>query len=191
VVVGSTGPASGSTVDARVLAGIVGINFKVVTSYPGLTEVRLAAERGEVDGHCGLQVSAIKTVSWDDFKSGRFAVPVQMALQKHVELPDVPNAYDLATKEEDRQLFRLIFGPWAYGRPMLAPPETPKDRLDALRAAFNATVADPQFLAETQKINMEIQPLAPEAIDKLVADILRTPAPVIERARVLLGAQNR
>jgi len=191
VVVGSTGPASGSTVDARVLGPLAGINFKVVTSYPGLTEVRLAAERGEVDGHCGLQVSAIKTVAWDDFKSGRIAVPVQMGLEKHVEFPDIPNAYDLATKEDDRALFRLIFGPWAYGRPLLAPPEVPKDRVAALRAGFAATVSDPAFLAEAGKINMEVQPMAPDAIDKLVADVLRTPAPVVARARVLLGAQNR
>ena len=141
VVVGSTGPSSGSTVDARVLGALAGINFKVVPGYPGLTEVRLAAERGEVDGHCGLQVSAIKTVAWDDFKSGRIAVPVQMGLEKHVEFPDIPNAYDLATKEDDRALFRLIFGPWAYGRPLLAPPEVPKDRVAALRAAFVAAVS--------------------------------------------------
>lgn len=191
IVVGSTGPASGSTVDARVLGPLAGINFKVVPGYPGLTEVRLAAERGEVDGHCGLLVSALKTDVWDAYKAGRIAVPVQMALQKHAELPDVPNAYDLATKEEDRQLFRLIFGPWGFGRPLLAPPDTPKDRVQALRTAFKATVADPAFLAETQKINMEIQPTAPEAIEKLVDDILRTPQPVVERARGLLGAQNR
>lgn len=103
----------------------------------------------------------------------------------------MPNAYDLATKEEDRQLFRLIFGPWAFGRPLLAPPETPKDRVQALRKAFNDTVADPAFLEEAKKINMEIQPTAPDAIEKVVDDILRTPQPVIERARVLLGAQNR
>jgi tripartite-type tricarboxylate transporter receptor subunit TctC len=191
VVVGSTGPSSGSTVDARVLGALTGINFKIVTGYPGLADVRLAAERGEVDGHCGLLVSSIKTEVWDSFKAGRFSVPVQMALQKHAELPDVPNAYDLATKEEDRQLFRLIFGPWSYGRPLLAPPGTPKERVQALRAAFAATVVDPQFLADTRRINMEIQPTAPDAIEKLVDDLLRTPAPVVERARVLLGAQNR
>jgi tripartite-type tricarboxylate transporter receptor subunit TctC len=191
VVVGSTGPASGSTVDARVLGPLAGINFKVVTGYPGLTEVKLAAERGEVDGHCGLQVSAIKTVNWEDFKSGRMAVPVQMALQKHAELPDVPNAYDLATREDDRQLFRLIFGPWAFGRPLLAPPGTPPDRVAALRAALKATLADPQFVAETKRINMEIQPTEADAIAKLVDDILRTPAPVVDRARVLLGVQSR
>jgi len=190
VVVGSTGPASGSTVDARVLGPLAGIKFKVVTSYPGLTEVKLAAERGEVDGHCGLQVSAIKLM-WDDYKSGRFFVPVQMALAKHPDLPDVPNAYDLATKEDDRALFRLIFGPWAYGRPMLAPPGTPADRVAALAAGLKATLADPQFLAEVKRGNLEIQPMEPDTIAKLVDDVLRTPAPVVERARVLLGVQSR
>ncbi len=191
VVVGSTGPSSGSTVDARVLTALLGIDFKVVTGYPGLTEVRLAAERNEVDGHCGLLVSSIKTEVWDAFKAGRFAVPMQMGLRKHAELPDIPNAFDLATGEQDRQLFRLIFGPWSYGRPLVAPPETPKDRVAALRAAFAAAVADPQFLAEAKRINMEIQPTAAEAIATLVDEILRTPAPVVERARTLLGAQNR
>ena len=103
----------------------------------------------------------------------------------------MPNAYDLATREDDRQLFRLIFGPWAYGRPMLAPPETPPDRVAALRAALKATIADPQFIAEALRINMEIQFTEADTISKLVDDLLRTPAPVVERARVLLGVQNR
>jgi tripartite-type tricarboxylate transporter receptor subunit TctC len=88
VVVGSTGPSSGSTVDARVLAALTGVNFKIVTSYPGLAEVRLAAERGEVDGHCGLQASAIKSLLWDEFRAGRFSVPVQMGLRRHPDLPE-------------------------------------------------------------------------------------------------------
>jgi tripartite-type tricarboxylate transporter receptor subunit TctC len=191
IVVGSTGPSSGSTVDARVLGPLVGINFKVVASYPGLAEVRLAAERGEVDGHCGLQVSAIKSLVWEDFKAGRFAVPVQMGLRKHPDLPDVPNAYDLAATEEDRALFRLNFGPWSYGRPLLAPPGTPKERVEALRRAFTDTLSDPQFVADAQRMNMEVQPTAPDVIEKLLAEILRTPAPIVERARVLLGVQNR
>ena len=191
VVVGSTGPSSGSTVDARVLAQLIGINFKIVTSYPGLAEVRLAAERGEVDGHCGLQVAAIKSLLWDDFKAGRFSVPIQMGLRKHPDMPEVPNAYDLAASEEDRALFRLNFGPWSYGRPLLAPPGTPIDRVEALRRAFTDTLADPQFLADAQRLNMEVQPTARQVIERLLAEILRTPAPVVERARVVLGVQNR
>jgi tripartite-type tricarboxylate transporter receptor subunit TctC len=191
VVVGSTGPASGSTADARILGALAGIKFKIVTSYPGLAEVRLAAERGEVDGHCGLQVSAIKSLVWDDFKAGRFSVPIQMGLRKHPDLPEVPNAYDLAASEEDRALFRLNFGPWAFGRPLLAPPGTPADRVAALRQAFTDTLADPQFAADAQRLNMEVQPATAEVIERLLREILATPAPVVERARVLLGVQNR
>jgi hypothetical protein len=114
-----------------------------------------------------------------------------MGLRKHPDLPEVPNAYDLAASEEDRALFRLNFGPWSFGRPLLAPPGTPEDRVLALRSAFTDTLADPQFAADTQRMNMEIQPTAPEVIVRILAEIFRTPAPVVERARVLLGVQNR
>jgi tripartite-type tricarboxylate transporter receptor subunit TctC len=174
-----------------VLAALLGFNFKVVTGYPGLTEVRLAADRGEVDGYCGLLVSSIKTDTAEHLKSGRMTVAIQMGLKKHDEFPNVPNAFDLVTKEEDRQLFRLIFGPWTYGRPLMAPPGVPKDRVAALRNAVKATLDDPQFRAETKKINLEIQPVAPDTIEKVVADIFATPQPVLERARELLGVKNR
>ena len=114
-----------------------------------------------------------------------------MGLRRHPDLPDVPNAYDLAATEDDRALFRLNFGPWSYGRPLLAPPGTPNDRVETLRSAFAATMSDPQFMAEAHRLNLEIQPTAPDVIAQLVADILRTPASVVERARVLLGVQNR
>ena len=191
VVLGSTGPSAGSAVDAKVVSALLGYDFKVVTGYPGLTEVRLAAHRGEVDGYCGLLVSSIKTDTWEDFTTGRMKVAIQMGLQKHPELQNIPNAYDLVKKEEDRQLFRLIFGPWGYGRPLMAPPGTAPDRVEALRGAVKATLADPQFRAETKKINLEIQPTEPAAISKLVAEIFSTPGPVLERARALLGVANR
>ena len=136
-------------------------------------------------------MSALKTDYWEQYKSGRLAVPVQMGLAKHPEFPDIPNAYDLVKSEEDRQLFRLIFGPWSYGRPLFAPPGTEPERVAVLRAAFAAVVKDPAYLAETKKINMEIQPTSPEAIAKLVDQILQTPAPVVERARQVLGVANR
>jgi hypothetical protein len=191
VVVGSTGPASGSTVDARMLAALIGIKFRVVPGYRTLTDIKLAAERGETDGFCGLLVSALKTDYWEQYKSGRMAVPIQMGVSKHKDFPGIPNAYELVSKEEDRQLFRLIFGPWSYGRPLFAPPGTPPARVAALRAAVAATLKDSAYLAETKKLNMEVQPTAPDAIAKLVDGILRTPAPVVERARQILRVQNR
>lgn len=191
LVLGTTGPASGSTIDAKALAALLKLDIKFVTGYPGLTEARLAAERGEVDGHCGLLVSSIKTDVWQQFKSGQLKVPVQMGLTKHPDLPDVPNAFDLVTSEEDKQLFRLIFGPWSYGRPLMAPPNTPADRVAALRDAVQKTLNDPAFQADAKRINLEIQPVAPEAIAKTVEEIFKTPEPVLQRARTMLGVNAR
>jgi tripartite-type tricarboxylate transporter receptor subunit TctC len=190
-VLGSTGPSSGSTIDAKTLERIFGFKLKLVTGYPGLTEVRLAAERGEVDGHCGLLVSAIKTDVWDDFQKGKIKVPLQMAVEKHPELPTIPNVFDLVTSEADRNLLKLVFGPWSFGRPLVAPPEIPEDRLKALRAAFDATLRDAKFQEEAKRINLEVQPVAADRIEQLVADLYKTPQPVIEQARQVLGIGNR
>ena len=155
---------------------------------------------------CGIWNKSIKTV--DDLKSKQVAlgatgpssgsavdakvlVALQMGLKKHAEFPNVPNAFDLVTKAEDRQLFRLIFGPWTYGRPLLAPPGVPPERVEALRNAVKATLDDPRFRAEANKINLEIQPMTPPAIEKVLGDIFATPQPVLERARDLLGVKNR
>jgi tripartite-type tricarboxylate transporter receptor subunit TctC len=191
IVVGSTGPASGSTIDAKALAALLKLDIKIVSGYPGLTEVRLAAERGEVDGHCGLLVSSIKTDVWDQYKSGKIKVPLQMGLTRHPDLGDVPNAYDLVTSEEDRALFRLIFGPWSYGRPLMAPPNTPPDRVAALRNAVQATLKDPAFQADAKRLNLEVQPVGHEAIARTVDELFRTPEPVLQRARTMLGVSAR
>jgi tripartite-type tricarboxylate transporter receptor subunit TctC len=187
VIVGATGPSAGSTLDSRIIASVLGLKFKIVTGYPGLTEARLAAQQGEVDGHCGLVVSSLKADLWDDYKKGSFTVPLQMGLNKHPDLPDVPNAFDLVKTEQDRQVLTLIFGPWAYGRPVLAPEGIPEDRLTVLRSAFVATLKDDAFLAEARKLNLEIQPLPPEVIRDTVARIYQTPDDVIQRTRKILG----
>ena len=191
VTVGSTGPASGSTVDAVVVANLLGLKIKVVTGYRVLSDIRLASERGEVDGFCGLLVSALKTDFRDPWTSGQLSVPIQMGLTKHPEIANVPNAFDLVTKEEDKQLFRLIFGPWAYGRPLFVPSGTPADRLEVHRAAFKATLADPEFVAETKKLNLEISPTDGDKITPIVDGILKTPDAVVQRARALLGVDKR
>lgn len=187
VVVGSTGPSSGSTLDATVLASVLGLNFKIVTGYPGLAEVRLAAQQGEVDGHCGLLVSSLKADIWEEYKKGIAKVPIQMGLSKHPELPEVPNAFDMTKTAEDRQVLTLVFGPWSYGRPVAAPEGVPVDRLKTLRAAFMASMDDADLKIEAGKLNLELQPRGPDFIEKTVADIYKTPPAVIERARKLLG----
>lgn len=186
--VGATGPSSGSTLDAKAVQGILGVDFQMVLGYPGLTDVRLAAEKGEVDGFCGLQVSSIKATLWEPYKSGRFNVVLQTGLKKHSDLPEsIPSVFELAPNDEARQILKLIFSPWAYGAPIMAPPNTPDDRIAVLRKAFVAMISDPSFVAETRKINLEIQPMAPEQISVLVDEAYSTPEPIVSRTRALLG----
>lgn len=189
-IVGSTGPSSGSTIDAKVLSSIFDFNFKIVTGYPGLNEVRLAAQQGEADGHCGLVVSSLKTDLWSDFKNGKVNVPIQMGLDKHPDLPNIPNAFDLAKTDSDRQVLLLTFGPWKYGRPLMGPAGIPQERLEALRTGFDETLKDKAFLADAKKLNLEVQPLGPEDIQTLVEEIYKTPTPVVERTRKILGIQQ-
>lgn len=192
VSLGGTGPAAGSTLDAVALQALLDFKFKMVLGYPGLLEVRLAAEKGEVDGFCGLLVSSLKVDVWDQFKAGKFKVLVQTGVEKHPDLPsDIPNVFDLAPNEEARQVMRLVFAPWAFGRPVMTPPGVPEDRLAALRAAFKATLADEAFKAEAAKTNLEIQERGPEDISRLLAAIYATPQPIVERTRKMLGIDKR
>lgn len=192
VSLGGTGPAAGSTLDAAALQALFGFKFKMVLGYPSLLEARMAAEKGEVDGFCGLLVSALKVDIWDQFKAGAFKVLVQTGVEKHPDLPaDIPNIFDLAPNEEARQVMRLVFSPWAFGRPVMTPAGVPADRLAALRAAFRATLADPAFKAEASKINLEVQERGPEEISKLLAAIYATPQPIVERTRQILGIDKR
>jgi tripartite-type tricarboxylate transporter receptor subunit TctC len=111
---------------------------------------------------------------------------VQLALQKHADLPDVPLIVDLAKTEEQRQILRLIFARQTMGRPFVAPPGVPADRLAALRHAFMDTMADKAFLEDAEKGQMEITPVAGAEIETLVKELYATPAAVTQRAAEML-----
>ena len=117
---------------------------------------------------------------------GTLKLLVQLSLEKHPDLPDVPLVMDFATTDEQKQILRLVFARQVMGRPFTAPPGLPADRLAALRQAFAATMADKEFLAEAEKAQVEITPVPGEAIQKLIADVYATPASVGARATALL-----
>ena len=160
--------------------------MRVITGYPGGNEIGLAMERGEVQGRCGWSWSSVKSThqKWLDDK--RFNILVQLALEKHPELPNVPLITDLAQNDEQRQILRLIFARQVMGRPFVAPPNVPRDRAEALRKAFMDTMNDKDFLADAEKAQMEITPVPGDQIEKLVKDIYATPAAVAQKAGALL-----
>jgi tripartite-type tricarboxylate transporter receptor subunit TctC len=161
---------------------VLGTRFRVISGYPGGNDITLAMERGEVDGRCGWSWSSIKTNHPAWVKDGTLKLLVQLSLTKHADLPDVPLAMDLVRNTEQKAILRLVFARQVMGRPFLAPPGLPRERVDMLRKAFMQTMQDAAFLAEAQKLNLEITPVSGEAVQTLVAEVYRTPPEILAKA---------
>jgi tripartite-type tricarboxylate transporter receptor subunit TctC len=182
LVVGGTGQAADTDQFPRVLNGVLGTKFKIVTGYPGGNDVTLAMERGEVKGRCGWSWSSVVSTHKRWIDDGSIIVLVQLSLNKHPELPNVPLVMDFAKADDQRQIFKLIFARQVMGRPYLAPPGVPKERVEALRQAFDATMKDPEFLADAEKAQLEITPVAGQAVEALVKETLQTPKALADKA---------
>jgi tripartite-type tricarboxylate transporter receptor subunit TctC len=154
----------------------------VVQGYKGSNDLRVALNRGEIEGACGPSHSTLKTQWKDDMDSGRIRVLVQFGLNKLADLKDAAHIYDYAKSEEDREVFDVAFGPHVLGRPVIAPPGVPAERADALRAAFMRTMQDAELLAETSKLGLEVRPASGREVEALVARFASFPKRVIERA---------
>jgi tripartite-type tricarboxylate transporter receptor subunit TctC len=183
LTVGGTGTSADTDQFPRVLNHVLGTHFKIVEGYPGGNDVMLAMERGEVQGRCGWSWSSVKSThkSWIDDK--RMVVLIQLSLTRHPELPDVPLVMDFAKTDEQRQILKMVFARNVMGRPYLAPPNLPADRLAALRDAFTATMADKDFLAEAGKTQLEINPVSGADVEALVKEVYATPAGVVAEAK--------
>jgi tripartite-type tricarboxylate transporter receptor subunit TctC len=184
-VVGGSGADATEVIFPKAANKLVGTKFKVVLGYPGSTEILLAMERGEVDGFCGIGWTFLKLRKGDWLKDRKINILYQMSMQKHPELPHVPAIIDHARTPEDRGVFEFLFAPQEMGRPFFAPPDVPAARVQALREAFAATLKDPQFLAEADKMGVEVQHVGGEQIQQLVERIYASPPDVIARAKAV------
>jgi tripartite-type tricarboxylate transporter receptor subunit TctC len=182
LTVGGTGAAADTDQFPRIMNGMLGTKMKVVTGYPGGNDIGLALERGEVSGRCGWSWSSVKVTHqhWLDHK--KISILIQLALEKHPELADVPLVTDLAKTEEERQVLKLVFARQVMGRPFLAPPGLAPEHVSVLRKAFMDTMKDKDFLAEADKGQLEITPVSGEEIQKLVVETHQTPAAVAKKA---------
>lgn len=186
VIVGGTGPDSDTDQFPKVVNGVLGTKMRVVSGFPGGNDVVLAMERGEVGGRCGWSWSSVKATHPDWVDEKKVNILFQMAINKHVDLPDIPLIMDLAQSEEQKQVLRLIFARQTLGRPFAAPPEVPEDRLKALRDAFMATLKDPEFLAAAQEADLEITAVSGEDVQALVAEVYQTPPELAAKAADLI-----
>jgi tripartite-type tricarboxylate transporter receptor subunit TctC len=181
--VAGNGSGSDPDVFANVLRNLFGVKDRLISGYPGTSEISLALERHEVDGRCGWSWTSIKAEKSAWLAEKKLNLIVQLALEKAPELPDIPLITDLAQGDQQRQILKLIFSRQTLGRPFVAPPNIPADRRDALRTAFDQTMKDAAFLAETEKSRIEINPVSGVEIERLMADLYRTPPDVVAEAR--------
>jgi tripartite-type tricarboxylate transporter receptor subunit TctC len=162
---------------------LLGTRFKIVTGYTGGSEINLAMERGEVEARNNTWSSWKATkASW--LKDQKIVIIAQ-AGPKASDL-DTPSIEGLARNAEDRQLIELVMSGTQFGRPLTTNAGVPSERVAALRAAFAATMKDPEFLAEAAALNFEVNPVLGEQMQRIVEKVLSTPAPVAARARSLL-----
>ena len=180
LVVGATNGIDPETTP-RLLNALIGTKFKVVTGYPGVTEVILAMERGEVQGIGDWSVSSIKTARPDWLPEKKINVLMQIALQKDPEFAQVPFALDFVKNDADRKVMELYLTQKTVARPVLAPPGVPADRVAALRAGFAALALDKDFLADSAKAKLDVAPVAGAEVDRVIALITSASPETAER----------
>ena len=185
LIIGAQAPGS-SQVDFPLVAdALLGFKFKVVAGYQSTGKINLGLESGEVQGTIAAWTT-LKTLSSDWLKDGRIKVIAQWALRPNPELPGVPNVLDTASTESERAALRLVLARLDIGRPFFLPPNVPADRVAALRQAFDATMKDPAYLGEAEKLKIDVDPITGAELAALVAQVAQTSADTVARVRAAL-----
>ena len=190
MIVAGTGPTTDPELFPRAMNSILGTKFKVVSGYKGQAQMVLAMQREEVHGSGNWSFSDIEKGHPDWLAEKKVHLLLQLGLAKspHPALRDVPLVLDVARNTEQRSIFQVLMGMKAMGRPFFIAPGVPKDRTDAIRAAFMKTMKDPEFLAEAAKVLGQIDPLSGPEMQKIITDVHALPADVINKAREAVKA---
>ncbi len=187
LIVGSTGSGADTATIPSVLREVLGLKFKMVTGYPGSRDILLAIERGEVQGIC---VNYDSLAREPVYGGGVARILFQASSTSDERLSRYPVAAELARSDGDRQALALFFKRAEIGRPFVAPPGVPADRLAALRQAFADTLADPDLKADAEQAGLNLRPVSAAATQAILAEVYATPADVVARMKAAFGRAN-
>jgi tripartite-type tricarboxylate transporter receptor subunit TctC len=183
-VIGSSGAGADSHVMPMVLRNMFKLPLKIIAGYQGGgADMVLAMERKEIDGRCGWSWTSLLSQHKRFYDQKLIDITVQLALEKHEDLPNVPLVLDLTDDAKQRAALKLIFSRQHIARPFAAPPGVPEERVKALRAAFDATMKDPDFVAEAKKSELEVHPVTGADVATLLHELYATPADVVKLAQ--------
>ena len=188
--IGTTGAGSASVQYPAFYNNVIGTKFKIVFGYPGGQHIDLAMERGEVEGR-GTNPYSGWMASKPTWIPQKLIIPlIQAGLEKEPALPDVPLITEQQVKPEDKPLLQFMAQASTVGRPLATTPGVPAERVAALRAAFFATVKDPEFVAAAAHENLEIKPQTGDKLQEIIFGLLNAPADVRERMKVALTPKD-
>jgi tripartite-type tricarboxylate transporter receptor subunit TctC len=185
VIMGAQAPGS-TQFDYPVLANqMFGFKFKVVTGYESTPKIHLAMESGEVHGTIA-NWSTLKAINASWISEKKIRILAQWALTKNPELNEIPMFLEMAKTDAERAALKLMLARLEYGRPFFLPPNVPAARVQALRRAFDVTMKDPGYLAEADKLKIDIEPLSGEQVAALVEQVSRTSADTVAKVRAAM-----
>jgi len=183
LTVGGTGSGADTAIYPEFLSVLLGMKFKLVNGYQGSHEIQLAMERGEVSGIC----LAYDSVSRGTLaRTGRINVLLQAALEPDPRIKDVPMVLDAVRSADDRKALELFFARAAMGRPFVAPPDMPADRLKMVRDAFRDTMRDPEFIEDAKRNMLDVAPADGEHLAALIQKVYATPKPIVDKIGELI-----
>jgi tripartite-type tricarboxylate transporter receptor subunit TctC len=182
---GATGVGSAVYVYPNMMNKVLGTKFKIISGYQGTAQTSLAMERGEVEG-VTMGWFPVKTNKRDWVAEKKINILVQFLTERHADLPNVPTIIELARTPEEKQLFALFANDGEVGKAILAPPGVPAATVTVLRRAFDTMAKDPEYIADTEKLQLEVDPMTGERLQQMIAHVMATPSAVIERAKSVL-----
>lgn len=184
--------AGGSTRDfPMLLTNLFDANFKIVSGYPGSNEILLAIEKGEVQGTCGVGWSTISVQRSQWLRDNFIQIVAQEGMRSTPMLDKmgVPLAYSLARTPQQQQVLQLHYEPLTFGRPFVAAPEVPAERLEALRAAFMKAMDDADLRAEAERLRLDVSPISGAEVAAIVNKMFELPPEAIQAARAAIGSK--
>jgi tripartite-type tricarboxylate transporter receptor subunit TctC len=190
VPLGAVGRSSDSYIYPTIVNVLTGTKFKPIPGYAGTGQINIAIERGEVVGRGGNTWASVQSSNKSWLEQHKLNFLVQIGFKKEAELPDVPMLQELVKNDADRKVADVVSLPTALGYSHWLAPGVPKDRLEALRAAYAATLKDPKFLAEAAKANLEVRPQTGAEVAALANKVATTPQDIRVRTAKLLGWQK-
>ncbi len=180
---GTAAPSSEIYRSTAAVKNIFGAKMRLVSGYTGMPAVKLAMQRGEVHGVCGLGAAALQRQHGPELASGRLKLLIQISGTPNAEFGKVPIVFDLARTAEQRDLANFFFRTMMVAKPIAVAPGVPAERVAALRVAFDAVIKDSAFLAEAKSLNMIVDPMSAKELTAEFDELAKKPEAFFDRVR--------